>query len=173
MNRKDTLFHNLLPVGLAMLLALAAGPLARPLFAQAAPAAQGESRPGGEANLLIPDLGSVQFFGLPGNTLLTFGLIVCALGLLFGLVIYSRLKRLPVHESMRDISELIYETCKTYLTTQGKFILVLWVFIGSIVAVYFGTLAETTDATGAAVRGFPPVKVAVILLFSLVGIAGS
>src|SRR5215211_5002609 len=173
MNRKDSLFRNLLPVGLAMLLALFAGPLARPLFAQAAPAAQGESRPGGEANLLIPDLGSVQFFGLPGNTLLTFGLIVCALGLLFGLVIYSRLKRLPVHESMRDISELIYETCKTYLTTQGKFILVLWVFIGSIVAVYFGTLAETTDATGAAVRGFPPVKVAVILLFSLVGIAGS
>src|SRR5215218_7799434 len=173
MNRKDSLFRNLFPVGLAMLLALVAGPLARPLLAQAAPAAQGEARPGGEANLLIPDLGSVQFFGLPGNTLLTFGLIVCALGLLFGLVIYGQLKRLPVHESMRDISELIYETCKTYLTTQGKFILVLWVFIGSIVAVYFGTLAETTDATGAAVRGFPPVKVAVILLFSLVGIAGS
>src|SRR5215218_8732839 len=173
MNRKDSLFRNLFPVGLAMLLALVAGPLARPLLAQAAPAAQGEARPGGEANLLIPDLGSVQFFGLPGNTLLTFGLIVCALGLLFGLVIYGQLKRLPVHESMREISELIYETCKTYLTTQGKFILVLWVFIGSIVAVYFGTLAETTDATGAAVRGFPPVKVAVILLFSLVGIAGS
>jgi len=74
---------------------------------------------------------------------------------------------------MREISELIYETCKTYLTTQGKFILLLWVFIGSIVAVYFGTLAATTDASGAVVHGFPPVKVAVILLFSLVGIAGS
>src|SRR5215218_2267710 len=118
MNRKDSLFRNLFPVGLAMLLTLVAGPLARPLLAQAAPAAQGEARPGGEANLLIPDLGRVQFFGLPGNTLLTFGLIVCALGLLFGLVIYSRLKRLPVHESMRDISELIYETCKTYLRSE-------------------------------------------------------
>jgi K(+)-stimulated pyrophosphate-energized sodium pump len=92
---------------------------------------------------------------------------------LFGLVIYGQLKRLPVHESMREISELIYETCKTYLTTQGKFILVLWVFIGSIVAVYFGMLAATTDAAGNLVHGFPPLKVAVILLFSLVGIAGS
>ena len=108
----------------------------RPLLALQG--AQGE-RPGGEANLLIPDLGSVQFFGLPGNTLLKFGLIICALGLLFGLVIYSRLKRLEVHESMREISELIYETCKTYLTTQGKFIIVLWLFIGSITA-YFGAL---------------------------------
>jgi len=176
MTRKDSLMRNLLPVGLAVLLALVAGPLARPLLAaQGAPAAaQAEHRPGGEANLLIPDLGSVEFLGVPGHTLLMFGLIVCALGLLFGLVIYSQLKRLPVHESMREISELIYETCKTYLTTQGKFILVLWLFIGSIVAVYFGTLASTTDAaTGEVVRGFPPVKVAVILLFSLVGIAGS
>jgi K(+)-stimulated pyrophosphate-energized sodium pump len=74
---------------------------------------------------------------------------------------------------MREISELIYETCKTYLTTQGKFILLLWVFIGVIAAIYFGKLAATTDATGAVVHGFPPLKVAVILLFSLVGIAGS
>src|SRR5216117_1676976 len=74
---------------------------------------------------------------------------------------------------MREISELIYETCKTYLLTQGRFLLILWVFIGAIVAVYFGTLAPTTDATGAAARGFPAVKVIVILLFSLVGIAGS
>ena len=172
MNRKDSLLGTLVPAALAALLALVASPLARPLLALQG-AAQGE-RPGGEANLLIPDLSSVSFFGMPGHTLLTFGLIVCALGLLFGLVIYSRLKRLPVHESMRDISELIYETCKTYLTTQGKFIIVLWLFIGSIAALYFGALASTTDpATGAVVRGFPPVKVAVILLFSLVGIAGS
>jgi K(+)-stimulated pyrophosphate-energized sodium pump len=171
MNRKDSLVRTLVPTAVAAVLALVASPLVRPLLA--AQGAQGE-RPGGEANLLIPDLSSVSFFGMPGHTLLTYGLIVCALGLLFGLVIYGRLKRLPVHESMREISELIYETCKTYLTTQGKFIIVLWLFIGSIVALYFGTLASTTDpATGAIVRGFPPVKVAVILLFSLVGIAGS
>jgi len=172
MNRKASLLRNLLFVALSVALALVASPLARPLLAaQAAPPAQ--ASPGGEANLVIPDLSSVSFLGVPGSTLLMGGLAVCALGLLFGLVIYGQLKRLPVHESMREISELIYETCKTYLTTQGKFILVLWVFIGSIVAVYFGTLAETTDAAGAIVHGFPPVKVAVILLFSLVGIAGS
>jgi len=174
MNRKDSFSRNLLSVALAAALALVASPLASPLpllAAQAAPTPQAAA--GGEANLLIPDLGSVLFLGVPGSTLLMGGLAVCALGLLFGLVIYSQLKRLPVHESMREISELIYETCKTYLTTQGKFILLLWVFIGSIVAVYFGTLAATTDASGAVVHGFPPVKVAVILLFSLVGIAGS
>jgi len=170
MNRKESVLRNLGPGLLAALLALVASPLVRPLLAL-----QDEQgrRPGGEANLLIPDLSSVQFFGIPGHTLLMAGLVVCALGLLFGLVIYGQLKRLPVHESMREISELIYETCKTYLTTQGKFILVLWLFIGSIAAVYFGVLAETTDASGAVVHGFPPVKVAVILLFSLVGIAGS
>jgi len=174
MNRKDSFSRNLLSVALAAALALVASPLASPLTllaAQAAPTPQAAA--GGEANLLIPNLGSVLFLGVPGSTLLMGGLAVCALGLLFGLVIYSQLKRLPVHESMREISELIYETCKTYLTTQGKFILLLWVFIGSIVAVYFGTLAATTDASGAVVHGFPPVKVAVILLFSLVGIAGS
>ncbi|HEX7937852.1 MAG TPA: sodium-translocating pyrophosphatase, partial [Gemmatimonadaceae bacterium] len=129
---------------------------------------------GGEANLLIPDLNSVQFFGMGGGRLLAFGLLVCVAGLLFALTIYSRLKNMPVHKSMLEISELIYETCKTYLTTQGKFIMYLWVFIGVIAAVYFGKLASTLDpATGAVVHGFPPVKVAVILLFSLIGIAGS
>ncbi|HYY56338.1 MAG TPA: sodium-translocating pyrophosphatase, partial [Pyrinomonadaceae bacterium] len=107
-------------------------------------------------------------------TLLMLGLVVCFLGLLFGLVIFMQLKNLPVHRSMREISELIYETCKTYLITQGKFILILWLFIGLIVAVYFGALARTVDpATGAVQNGFPLLKVAVILLFSLVGIAGS
>jgi K(+)-stimulated pyrophosphate-energized sodium pump len=130
---------------------------------------------GGEASLTIPDLNSVRFLssGIPGHTLLLSGLVVCALGLLFGLVIYAKLKRLPVHEAMREVSELIYETCKTYLITQGKFLMILWVFIGAITAVYFGLLAQTTDASGAVVRGFPPSKVAIILLFSLVGIAGS
>ena len=134
-----------------------------------------QHQPGGEANLVIPDLNAVRFLGdsIGGKTLLTWGLLICVAGLLFALMIYGRLKRMPVHSSMREISELIYETCKTYLQTQGKFILLLWVFIGIIAAIYFGKLAATTDATGAVVHGFPPMKVAVILLFSLIGIAGS
>ena len=94
---------------------------------------------GGEASLRMPDVGSIQLMGVNGRTLLLAGLVVCVLGLLFGLVIY-RLKNLPVHPSMREISELIYETCKTYLLTQGKFILILEVFIGLIIVVYFGVL---------------------------------
>src|SRR6476659_1237159 len=90
---------------------------------------QAAHRPGGEANLVVPDLSSVQFLGMPGSTLLMLGLIVCALGLAFGMVIYNQLKKMPVHKSMLEISELIYETCKTYLITQGKFILILEVFI--------------------------------------------
>jgi K(+)-stimulated pyrophosphate-energized sodium pump len=117
---------------------------------------------GGEASLVIPDLSQVEFLGMPGRTLLMTGLIVCALGLLFGLVIYSRLKRLPVHAAMREISELIYETCKTYLITQGKFILILEVFIGLVILLYFGVLLD-----------FEANRVAIILLFSLIGIAGS
>ncbi len=115
-----------------------------------------------EANLVLPDLQLVPFLGVSGKTLLLFGLIVCVLGLLFGLVTYTQLKNLPVHRSMREISELIYETCKTYLVTQGKFILLLEVFIGTIMVVYFGWL-----------RHFEPARVAIILFFSLVGIAGS
>ncbi len=118
---------------------------------------------GGEATLVLPDLGQVKFLGgIPGSTLLLVGIAVCVLGLVFGLVIYRQLDKMPVHRSMREISELIYETCKTYLITQGKFILLLEVFIGVIMIFYFGVL-----------RHFEPVKVAVILLFSLIGIAGS
>jgi K(+)-stimulated pyrophosphate-energized sodium pump len=115
-----------------------------------------------EANLVLPDLASVSFLGMNGKQLLMSGLIVCVLGLLFGFVTYTQLKNLPVHSSMREISELIYETCKTYLITQGKFILLLEVFIGAIMVVYFGWL-----------RHFPVDKVVIILVFSLVGIAGS
>src|SRR5438270_6733495 len=115
-----------------------------------------------EAELVIPDLGSVQFLGVSGRTLLFGGIGVCLLGLVFGLVIYRQLQALPVHRSMLEISELIYETCKTYLITQGKFILILEAFIGSIMVVYFGWL-----------RRFDPAKVVVILVFSLLGIAGS
>ncbi len=121
---------------------------------------------GGEASLKLPDLTSVQFLGMPGHQLLMVGLLFCALGLLFGLVIYTQLKKLPVHSSMREISELIYETCKTYLVTQGKFIVLLWIFIAVIIGAYFGYLAP--------VPGKPvSVTLPIILLFSLVGIAGS
>jgi len=117
---------------------------------------------GGEANLKIPDLSQSQVAGTSGRGLLMLGLGVCVLGLAFGLVIYGQLKNLPVHASMREISELIYETCKTYLITQGKFILLLEVFIGAIIVVYFGFLLH-----------FEASRVLIILLFSLIGIAGS
>jgi K(+)-stimulated pyrophosphate-energized sodium pump len=140
----------------AMLLALLALPLtALRLFAQDAA--------GGEANLRVPDLSQVTFLnGIPGDKLLLGGLVICAIGLLFGVVIYSKLKSLPVHQSMLEVSELIYETCKTYLTTQGKFILLLEVFIGLVIVLYFGYLLS-----------FTPMRVAIILAFSLLGIAGS
>jgi K(+)-stimulated pyrophosphate-energized sodium pump len=129
---------------------------------------------GGEAALVLPDLGQATFLGgINGRTLLLWGLLVCALGLAFGLVISTQLKRLPVHRSMLEVSELIYETCKTYLLTQGRFLLILWVFIGIAVAVYFGKLASTVDASGATVHGYPLSRVVVILLFSLIGMAGS
>jgi K(+)-stimulated pyrophosphate-energized sodium pump len=115
-----------------------------------------------EADLVIPDLSSQSFLGIDGHTLLLGGLLICGLGLLFGIVTYHQLKNLPVHSSMREISELIYETCKTYLVTQGKFILLLEAFIGTIIVIYFGWL-----------RDMSPDKVAIILLSSLVGIAGS
>jgi K(+)-stimulated pyrophosphate-energized sodium pump len=120
-----------------------------------AASAPGAPHPGGEASLVIPDLGSWR-------TPLLWGLVVCALGLLFGLVFFWQLKNLPVHQSMREISELIYETCKTYLITQGKFLLILEAFIGIIIVVYFGVLLQ-----------FDLFRVFVILLFSLIGIAGS
>ena len=119
---------------------------------------------GGEASLVLPDLGSVSFLGgIPGSTLLTGGMLVCLLGLAFGLVIYSQLKNLPVHQSMREISELIYETCKTYLITQGKFILLLEVFIGIII--------DRLLRRAPALRADEGRRC--ILLFSLLGIAGS
>src|SRR5579863_8696752 len=139
------------------------GVLASLVISRGASTAFAQGREGGEATLVLPDLGSVRFLGTtPGSTLLSGGLIVCLLGMAFGLVIYRQLKHMPVHRSMREISELIYETCKTYLVTQGKFILLLEVFIGVIMIFYFGVL-----------RHFEPVKVAVILLFSLIGIGGS
>jgi len=115
-----------------------------------------------EARLILPDLDRVQFLGMSGRSLLLAGFVVCVLGLAFGLSISSQLKRLPVHRSMLEVSELIYETCKTYLVTQGKFILLLELFIGAIMVIYFGVL-----------RHFDAAKVVVILVFSLIGIGGS
>jgi K(+)-stimulated pyrophosphate-energized sodium pump len=119
-------------------------------------------RPGGEANLKLPDLSQVSFMGTNGRTLLLVGILVSLLGMVFGLLIYSQLKKAPVHKSMLEISELIYETCKTYLVTQGKFILILEAFIAVIIVLYFGLLV-----------GFPAYKVGIILIFSLIGIGGS
>ena len=120
---------------------------------------------GGEANLVLPDLGSpaVSFLGMSGHALLSIGIVVSVLGLVFGLTISAQLSKLPVHRSMREISELIYETCKTYLATQAKFIALLWAFIAAIIVLYFGVLSE----------GFGAGKVLIILIFSLVGIIGS
>jgi len=155
---------------------LAAFAPARTLMAQgpaAASAAPVQHEAGGEAAMILPDLHQAHFLGVDGHSLLVWGLLVCVLGLGFGLMIYTQLKNLPVHQSMREISELIYETCKTYLITQGKFLLILWVFIGAIAAIYFGGLATTVDASGATVHGYPMGTVVIILLFSLIGIAGS
>jgi K(+)-stimulated pyrophosphate-energized sodium pump len=117
---------------------------------------------GGEANLKLPDLSSVQFLGVDGHKLLLWGLLFCLFGLAFGMTIYVRLKNLPVHRSMREISELIYETCKTYLVNQGKFLFLLWIFIAAVIVLYFGVL-----------RHYEAVKVGMILFFSVVGILGS
>jgi K(+)-stimulated pyrophosphate-energized sodium pump len=119
---------------------------------------------GGEAALKLPDLSQVSFLNgaINGHNLLLIGIVFCLFGLGFGMVIYMRLKNLPVHRSMREISELIYETCKTYLLTQGRFILFLWAFIAVIIVLYFGVLQH-----------MEAMRVVIILAFSLVGIAGS
>jgi len=135
------------------------------LTGRSALAAIGAAAPeaaGGEANLRLPDLSQVQFLGMDGHKLLLFGLLFCVFGLLFGLTIYTRLKNLPVHRAMREISELIYETCKTYLLTQGKFLLLLETFIAVIIVLYFGVLLH-----------YEAIRVLIIFLFSVLGILGS
>src|SRR5687767_3229271 len=119
-------------------------------------------RAGGEVNLVLPDLSSVDVGGYSSRGLLMVGIGVSALGMLFGLVILNQLKNMPVHRSMREISELIYETCKTYLLTQGKFIAILEIFIAAVIVLYFGFLT-----------GLEPLRVGIILLFSVIGILGS
>lgn len=150
-------FHASLPRVILFLVLLVASPCL-------AAAAEPEHSNGGEANLKLPDLNNVQFLGglIGGKNLLYSGLIVAIAGIAFGLVTSNQLKNLPVHQSMRDVSELIYETCKTYLITQGKFLFVLWLFIGAIIVIYFKFL-----------QNFDTPKVGIILLFSVIGILGS
>jgi K(+)-stimulated pyrophosphate-energized sodium pump len=144
-----------------------AGGLALTLSASAAAFARTAASPaGGEAGLKLPDLSQVNFLGINGHTLLEYGIIFCVLGLIFGMAIYVKLKNLPVHRTMREISELIYETCKTYLVTQGKFLVLLWLFIAVVIVLYFGVLAPVPDK---------PISTTlpIILLFSLFGMGGS
>jgi K(+)-stimulated pyrophosphate-energized sodium pump len=122
----------------------------------------GSEAASGEASLKVPDLSQVSFLGTDGHKLLMIGILFCVLGLLFGLVTYSRLKNLPVHQSMKEMSQLIWETCKTYLVQQGKFLLLLWIFIAIVIVLYFGVLLQ-----------YEAARVLMILLFSVVGIAGS
>jgi len=141
----------------AILVVLSVLALSAPLVAQT------EHRGGGEANLVLPDLNQAQFLiGIGGRTLLMAGLVVSALGMLFGLTIFLRLKNMPVHAAMREVSELIFETCKTYLLTQAKFLLLLECFIAVIIIFYFGVL-----------QGFEAFRVVIILIFSVIGITGS
>ncbi len=114
-----------------------------------------------EADLKIPDLTTQSFMGLDGHTLLLGGLVVCVLGIVFGLIQYSQIQKLPVHKSMLEISELIYATCKTYMVTQGKFIAILWAFIAAIMVWYFSS------------TGMDAFRIAVVIAFSIVGILGS
>ena len=140
-----------LAAGTALMLASAASALA-----------QAPEETGGEANLRLPDFHQVQILGVDAHKLLTYGILFCIFGLIFGLVIYGRLKNLPAHESMKETSQLIWETCKTYLINQGKFLLLLWIFIAIIILVYFGVLLK-----------FDALRVVIILAFSILGISGS
>src|SRR6267142_1932320 len=161
--------RTLVPM-LGLLLCAALLALPRAVQAQGQPettqAPRAVAHEGGEAALVLPDLSTVSFGGVNGRTLLMGGLAVCALGLLFGLLTFTQLKNLPVHISMREVSELIYETCKTYLITQGKFILLLWAFIAVIISAYYGWLNPVPGKSIA-------VTLPIILIFSLIGIAGS
>jgi len=139
--------------------------VAAPLMAQAQDGAISapvqEHRPGGEVNLKLPDLNQGDFLGYTGHTILLSGLVVCVLGLLFGILSYANVKRMPVHKAMADVSALIYETCKAYLFQQGRFLLRLWVLISVVLVVYF------------MLTGLEVPKIGIILLFSLIGMAGS
>ena len=132
-NRVSIMFSRLRTLLIAIGAAVTTFAFASPTYAQH----------GGEANLELPDLNTVSFFNgsITGHNLLMIGILISFLGLGFGLAIYMNLKKLPVHRAMKEISELIYETCKTYLVTQGKFILILEAFIAVVIVLYFGVLS--------------------------------
>lgn len=117
---------------------------------------------GGEANLVLPDLSLASIHGIAGTTLLFIGMIICLLGLAFGVFTFVQLRELPVHKSMLDVAELIYSTCKAYLAKQGKFLMLLWVFITAIIFIYYKILV-----------GFSWGKVGIVIGFSLLGMGGS
>jgi K(+)-stimulated pyrophosphate-energized sodium pump len=146
-------------MGLAAL-ALTLAVLTAPAALAAQPPAGGH-RPGGEINIQLPDLNQGDFLGMTGHQILLSGLVVCVLGLAFGGWVYVGVKNLPVHRSMAEVSALIYETCKAYLIQQGKFLLILELFIGSIMIAYFWLI------------GLEAYKIAIVLVFSLIGIGGS
>jgi K(+)-stimulated pyrophosphate-energized sodium pump len=143
------------------LLVFAIAVSAAPLLAAQPETAPVVHRPGGEVNIHLPDLNQGSFLGYTGHQILLSGLVVCVLGLLFGAWTYSNVKKLPVHKSMADISELIYETCKAYLIQQGKFLLILEVFIAAVMVAYFS------------LTGLEAYKIVIVIVFSLIGIAGS
>lgn len=161
MSSSSTPFRNSLAHAASVVSALFAALFAA-LGSFSTAAAQEHHAAGGEANLVLPDFSTVPMMGTDGRTLLMSGLVVSGLGVVFAILIYGQMKNLPVHKSMLEISELIFETCKTYVETQVRFIMVLFGFIGTIMAVYYGVFV-----------GFSITKVLVILVFSLVGIAGS
>ncbi|MGB6974798.1 MAG: sodium-translocating pyrophosphatase [Terracidiphilus sp.] len=132
------------------------------LLGQSAAFAKPAGQVGGEANLQLPDLSKVQFLGMNGHSLLLYGPLFCVLGMLFGLLMYVHLKGLPAHRAMKEVSQLIWETCKTYLINQGKFLLLLWSFIAVVILIYFAVLLH-----------FSAVRVIIILAFSVLGMAGS
>ena len=130
----------------------------------AAQPGDGARPPGGEANLRLPDLSLATFLGgaVDGRTLLLFGVLMSLVGLGFGLWSFLGLSRLPVHAAMREVSELIYSTCRAYLTQQGRFLMLLWGFTAAVIFVYFQFLVGT-----------PLGQSLIILAFSLLGMAGS
>ncbi|HVC47293.1 MAG TPA: sodium-translocating pyrophosphatase [Terracidiphilus sp.] len=132
------------------------------LLGRGAAFAEPAGQVGGEANLHLPDLSQVQFLGMNGHSLLMFGPLFCFLGMLFGLFMYVHLKGLPAHRAMKEVSQLIWETSKTYLINQGKFLLILWSFIAVVILVYFAVLLH-----------FSALRVAIILAFSVLGMGGS
>ena len=128
----------------------------------------GSSAMASEADLKLPDLSAVKFFNdsISGTSLMLLGLVVCVIGLGFALWQYVRTEKLPVHKSMSDVSAIIWETCKSYLAQQGKFLAVLWALIAICMVYYFGFLTpHDGKSTGTVV-----MNVAIILGASILGI---